>query len=74
MHDQQRLAALLLEGHRVDGTVGTFLIGPNQARIGYHLDVLAEECHGLRALLADLETVPTPDTYIRFAGKQGHAE
>src|SRR5262249_2553582 len=41
MHDQQRLATFFFEGHRGDGTVVTFLISPNEARVRCHFDVSA---------------------------------
>src|SRR5882762_6972360 len=45
VHDQQRLAAFFLEGHRGDGAAVTLLIGPDEARVPCHLVVLAEERH-----------------------------
>src|SRR5262245_8368182 len=46
VHDQQRLAALFLEGHGGDWAVAfAFLIGPDEARVGCHFDVSAEERH-----------------------------
>lgn len=69
VHDQQRLATFFLEGHRGDGTVVTFVISPNEARGRYHFDVPAEERHRLRGPMAELETVPAPDTNVRFAGQ-----
>ena len=74
MHDQERLAPFVLEGHGGDGAVVTFLIRPDEARVRRHLKVLTEERHRLRALAADLETVSAPDTNIRLAGKQDHAD
>ena len=75
MHDQQRLAAFFLEGHRGDGpTVATFFIGPDEARVRCHFEVPAEERHGLRGSVAEHETVLAPDTNIHLAGKQGHAK
>src|SRR3954463_13413852 len=42
--DHQRLAALLLEGHRGDRpAVATLLIGPREARIRLHFDIRAEK-------------------------------
>src|SRR6185436_12196503 len=46
VQDQQRLAAFLLEGDRGDGTLGTFLVGPDQARGRGHFEVPAEEREG----------------------------
>src|ERR1700675_751590 len=43
VHDQQRLAAFFLEGHRRDGTLVTFLIGPDEARVRCYFLVRAEE-------------------------------
>jgi ABC-2 type transport system permease protein len=44
--DQQRLAALLLERHRGDGSaLTTFVIGPDDARVRGHFDVPTEELH-----------------------------
>src|ERR1700722_10306238 len=45
VHDQQRLASLFLEGHRGDGAVVTFVIGPDEARVRGHFDVPAEKRH-----------------------------
>src|SRR4051812_2252859 len=68
VQDQQRLAPLLLEGHRGDGlTALTLLVGPDEARGRCHLEVLAEERHRLRALEAEHEAVTAPDTDIRLA-------
>src|SRR5437762_6286485 len=48
VHDQQRLTAFFLEGHRGDGpTVTSFFIGPHEARVRCHLKVPAEEFHTL---------------------------
>src|ERR1700722_8799788 len=47
VHDQQRLASFFLEGHRGDGAVVTFVIGPDEARVRGHFDVPAEKRHGL---------------------------
>ena len=64
-------AVLYVCGH--GPTVIAFVIGPDEARVRLHFDVLAEERHGIRGLAAELETVPAPDTNIRLAGQQGHA-
>src|SRR5678815_5724521 len=43
VQDQQRLAALFLEGHRGDGpSVIALVIGPDESRVRRHFDVLAE--------------------------------
>jgi len=34
VHDEQRLAAFFLEGHRGDGTIVTFVVGPDQRACG----------------------------------------
>src|SRR5215831_13540013 len=47
VQDQQRLATFFLEGHRGDGTVITFVISPDEARVRYHFDVPTEEHHRL---------------------------
>src|ERR1700685_611065 len=46
-HDQQRLATFFLEGHRGDGTVVTFVISPDEARVRCHFDVPTEDRHWL---------------------------
>src|SRR6188474_3446179 len=43
VQDQQRLAAFFREGHRRDGTLSTFLIGPDEARVRCYFLVRAEE-------------------------------
>lgn len=70
MQDKQRLAGFLLEGHRGERTVLTFLIGSHKPRMRRYFEVPAEERHRLRALVAELETIPASDTDIRLAGKQ----
>src|SRR6187401_2786110 len=42
VHGEERLAILFLEGHRGDGTVFTFFIGPDEARVRYHFLVCTE--------------------------------
>src|SRR3954470_338336 len=42
--NHQRLAALLLEGHRGDrSALATFVIGPREAQEGLHFDIRAEK-------------------------------
>jgi hypothetical protein len=73
VQDDQRLAALFLEGHRGDGAVITFLIGPYKARVRCHFDVLAEERLGLRRGF-EQEFVSAPDTNVHLAREQGDGE
>ena len=47
LKDQQRFLALFLERHRGDGSIVTFLIRPDEARVRRHFDVPTEECHGI---------------------------
>ena len=39
VQDQQRLATFFLEGHRGNGAVITFVIGPDEARVRWNFDV-----------------------------------
>lgn len=68
VQDEQCPAALVLEGHRGHGSVATFLIRPDEARVRYHVDIAAEELHGVRGIVAERDTVPAADadTGCRF--------
>jgi hypothetical protein len=69
VHVQQRLAARLLEGHGGDRPAITpFFVGPDQAGVRRYLEVPTEELHG-RALVAEHQAVPAPDTRIDLAGR-----
>src|SRR5262249_43565250 len=49
VHDEQRLSGSFLERDRGDLPVAAcFFIGPDEARVRYHLQVPAVESHGLR--------------------------
>src|SRR5687768_11997594 len=72
VHDDLCLAASFFEGHRGDGAVRALVIAPGEARRWCHLEVLAEERYGFR-VPGKHQSVPTPDTNIHLAGKQGQA-
>jgi cytidine deaminase len=73
MHDQQRLATFLLEGHCGHGPIVIALfIRPDEARVWCDFDVPAVELHWLW-LTVEHQTVPAPGTNIRLAGKHSGA-
>lgn len=67
-----RLAADFLEGHRRDGAVRALLVGPDEARVRCHLEVLAVERYRLR-FGSEHQPVPSSDPHIPLAEKQRQA-
>src|SRR5262249_40058744 len=76
VHDDQRLAAPLLEGHRGHRPILTaLLVGPREARVWSHLEIPAVERGALRGgAVAKHEAVRAPDANVHLAGTQRHAD
>src|SRR5688572_16661261 len=72
VHDNPCLAAAFFKGHRSNGAARALIIAPREARVRYHLEVLAEERYEFR-VPGEHQSVPAPDTNIHLAGKQGQA-
>src|SRR5208337_539892 len=60
---------------RGNGTIGAFLIRPDDARVGRHFDIPAEERHRLlRGSVAEHETVRAPRTNIGLARNERYSK
>ena len=73
--DHQRGSCSLLKSNRGDGSaVAAFFIGPDEARIRVHFEILSKKFHRLwEGSVAQHQSVSAPDTNIHLAGKEGHA-
>src|SRR5688572_15900490 len=73
--DQERLAVLFLKGHRGNGTILAFLIRPDDAGVGRHFDIPADERHGLLEVrVAEHEAVRATRANISLAGHERNSE